>query len=135
MASKSMRAFGYRQSNWDRTLFLKHRNGKVTTLIVYVDDMVVTGNNPPDQAALENYLSKEFEMKDLGSLKYFFGIEVLRCKSEIFLSQRKYVFDLLKETSMTGYKPVSTPLAEGMKLGINQNQGSIDKGRYQRLVG
>jgi hypothetical protein len=135
MASKSMRAFGYRQSNWDRTLFLKHRNGKVTTLIVYVDDMVVTGNNPPDQAALENYLSKEFEMKDLGSLKYFFGIEVLRCKFEIFLSQRKYVFDLLKETSMTGYKPVSTPLAEGMKLGINQNQGSIDKGRYQRLVG
>jgi hypothetical protein len=135
MASKSMRAFGYRQSNWDHTLFLKHRNGKVTTLIVYVDDMVVTGNNPPDQAALENYLSKEFEMKDLGSLKYFFGIEVLRCKSEIFLSQRKYVFDLLKETSMTGYKPVSTPLAEGMKLGINQNQGSIDKGRYQRLVG
>jgi hypothetical protein len=130
-----MRAFGYRQSNWDHTLFLKHRNGKVTTLIVYVDDMVVTGNNPPDQAALENYLSKEFEMKDLGSLKYFFGIEVLRCKSEIFLSQRKYVFDLLKETSMTGYKPVSTPLAEGMKLGINQNQGSIDKGRYQRLVG
>jgi hypothetical protein len=135
MASKSMRAFGYRQSNWDHTLFLKHRNGKVTTLIVYVDDMVVTGNNPPDQAALENYLSKEFEMKDLGSLKYCFGIEVLRCKSEIFLSQRKYVFDLLKETSMTGYKPVSTPLAEGMKLGINQNQGSIDKGRYQRLVG
>ena len=135
MASKSMRAFGYRQSNWDHTLFLKHRNGKVTTLIVYVDDMVVTGNNPPDQAALENYLSKEFEMKDLGSLKYFFGIEVLRCKFEIFLSQRKYVFDLLKETSMTGYKPVSTPLAEGMKLGINQNQGSIDKGRYQRLVG
>jgi hypothetical protein len=130
-----MRAFGYRQSNWDHTLFLKHRNGKVTTLIVYVDDMEVTGNNPPDQAALENYLSKEFEMKDLGSLKYFFGIEVLRCKSEIFLSQRKYVFDLLKETSMTGYKPVSTPLAEGMKLGINQNQGSIDKGRYQRLVG
>jgi hypothetical protein len=100
-----------------------------------VDDMVVTGNNPPDQAALENYLSKEFEMKDLGSLKYFFGIEVLRCKFEIFLSQRKYVFDLLKETSMTGYKPVSTPLAEGMKLGINQNQGSIDKGMYQRLVG
>jgi hypothetical protein len=135
MASKSMRAFGYMQSNWDHTLFLKHRNGKVTALIVYVDDMVVTGNNPHDQAALKNYLSKEFEMKDLGSLKYFFGIEVLRCKSEIFLSQRKYVLDLLIETSMTGYKSVSTPLAEGMKLGINQNQGSIDKGRYQRLVG
>jgi len=55
--TKSMRAFGYRQSNWDHTLFLKHRDGKVTALIVYVDDMVVTGNDPAEQAALKNYLS------------------------------------------------------------------------------
>jgi hypothetical protein len=74
-------------------------------------------------------------MKDLGSLKYFLGIEVLRCKSGIFLSQRKYVLDLLKETGMTTCKPVSILLAEGMKLGIDRTQGSIDKGRYQRLVG
>jgi len=133
--TKSMRAFGYRQSNWDHTLFLKHRDEKVTTLIVYVDDMVVTGNDPAEQAALKNYLSTEFEMKDLGSLKYFLGIEVSRCKSGIFLSQRKYVLDLLKETDMTACKPISTPLAEGMKLGIDRTQGSIDKGRYQRLVG
>jgi hypothetical protein len=97
--------------------------------------MVVTGNDPAEQAALKNYLSTEFEMKDLGSLKYFLGIEVSRCKSGIFLSQRKYVLDLLKETGMTACKPVSTPLAEGMKLGIDRTQGSIDKGRYQRLVG
>jgi hypothetical protein len=133
--TKLMRAFGYRQSNWDHTLFLKHRDGKITALIVYVDDMVVTGNDPAEQAALKNYLSTEFEMKDLGSLKYFLGIEVSRCKSGIFLSQRKYVLDLLKETGMTACKPVSTPLAEGMKLGIDRTQGSIDKGRYQRLVG
>jgi hypothetical protein len=133
--TKSMRAFGYRQSNWDHTLFLKHRDGKVTALIVYVDDMVVTGNDPAEQAALKNYLSTEFEMKDLGSLKYFLGIEVSRCKSGIFLSQRKYVLDLLKETDMTACKPISTPLAEGMKLGIDRTQGSIDKGRYQRLIG
>ncbi|WJZ96754.1 hypothetical protein VitviT2T_015407 [Vitis vinifera] len=67
--TKSMRAFGYRQSNSDHTLFLKKQHGKITALIVYVDDMVVTGNDPEERKALQNYLSKEFEMKYLGPLK------------------------------------------------------------------
>ena len=89
-----MRAFSYRQSNSDHTLFLKKQHDKITTLIVYVDDMVVTGNDSEERKALQNYLSREFEMKDLGHLKYFLGIEVSR-SSEGILSQRKYVLDLL----------------------------------------
>lgn len=71
-----MRAFGYHQSNSDYTLFLKKQFGKITVLIIYVDDMVVTGNDPEERQAQQNYLSREFEMKDLGPLKYFLGIEV-----------------------------------------------------------
>ncbi|RVW22827.1 Retrovirus-related Pol polyprotein from transposon RE1 [Vitis vinifera] len=63
--AKSMRAFGYRQSNSDHTLFLKKQHGKITTLIVYVDDMVVTGNDPKERKALQKYISREFEVKDL----------------------------------------------------------------------
>ncbi|RVW26217.1 Retrovirus-related Pol polyprotein from transposon RE1 [Vitis vinifera] len=133
--TKSMRAFGYRQSNSDHTLFLKKQHGKITTLIVYVDDMVVTGNDPEERKALQNYLYKEFEMKDLGPLKYFLGIEVSRSSEGIFLSQRKYALDLLQETGMSGCQPVNTPIEEGMKLCIEPNQVSTDKGRYQRLVG
>ena len=83
-----MRAFGYRQSNLDHTLFLKKQHGKITTLIVYVDDMIVTRNDLEERKA-QNYLSREFEMKDLGHLKYFLGIEVSRSSERIFLSQRK----------------------------------------------
>ncbi|KAM1346354.1 hypothetical protein ACFX13_036411 [Malus domestica] len=133
--TKSMRAFGYRQSNSDHTLFLKRQNGKLTALIVYVDDMVVTGNDPEERAALQRYLSTEFEMNDLGSLKYFLGIEVSRSSSGIFLSQRKYIIDLLHETGMSACQPVATPLEEGLKLSVDPNQVPIDKGRYQRLVG
>jgi hypothetical protein len=61
-----------------------------------VDDMIVTRNNPGEQKALQNRLAQEFEMKSLGHLKYFFGIEVSRSKEGIFLSQRKYALDLLK---------------------------------------
>ena len=87
--TKLMRAFGYHQSNLDHTLFLKKQHGKITALIVYVDDMIVIGNDPEKRKALWNYLSREFEMKDLGSLKYFLGIEVSRSSERIFLSQRK----------------------------------------------
>ncbi|RVW73201.1 Retrovirus-related Pol polyprotein from transposon RE1 [Vitis vinifera] len=133
--TKSMRAFGYHQSNSDHTLFLKKQHGKITALIVYVDDMVVTGNDPEERKALQNYLSREFEMKDLGPLKYFLGIEVSRSSEGIFLSQRKYVLDLLQETGMSGCQPVNTPIEEGLKLCVEPNQVSTDKGRYQRLVG
>ncbi|RVW79412.1 Retrovirus-related Pol polyprotein from transposon TNT 1-94 [Vitis vinifera] len=133
--TKSMRAFGYRQSNLDHTLFLKKQHDKIMTLIVYVDDMVVTGNDPEERKALQNYLSREFEMKYLGHLKYFLGIEVSRSSERIFLSQRKYALNLLQETGMSGCQPVNTPIEEGLKLCVEPNQVSTNKGRYQRLVG
>eukprot|EP00268_Persea_americana_P063544 TRINITY_DN82513_c0_g1_i1.p1 TRINITY_DN82513_c0_g1~~TRINITY_DN82513_c0_g1_i1.p1 ORF type:complete len:453 (-),score=74.75 TRINITY_DN82513_c0_g1_i1:7-1176(-) len=133
--TKSMRAFGYCQSNSDHTLFLKKKKGKIPALIVYVDDMVVTGNDHEERKALQSYLSKEFEMKDLGHLRYFLGIEVSRSNKGILLSQRKYALDLLQETGMSACQPADTPIEEGMKLCIEANQVPVDKRRYQRLVG
>ena len=133
--TKSMRSFGYHQSNSDHTLFLKKQHGKITALIVYVDDMVVTGNDPDERKALQSYLSSEFEMKDLGHLKYFLGIKVSRSDKGIFLSQKKYALDLLQETCMSSCQPVGTRVQEGLKLCVETNQVLVDKGRYQRLVG
>ena len=93
--SMSIIAFEYHQSNLDHTLFLKKQQGKITTLIVYVDDMVVTRNDPKERKALQGYLFIKFEIKDLGYLKYFLGIKVSKSKKGIFLSQRKYALDLL----------------------------------------
>ena len=74
-------------------------------------------------------------MKDLGHLKYFLGIEVSRYDKGVFLSQRKYALDLLQETGLSACQPAHTPVEEGLKLCVETNQVSIDKGRYQRLVG
>ena len=103
-----MKEFDYKKSNSDHTLFIKHKEGKVTALIVYVDDMVLTGDDPCIMKALQEYLATKFEMKDLGQLKYFLGIEVARSKHGVFLSQPKYVLDLLTETGMLDCKPVET---------------------------
>ncbi|KAI5328623.1 hypothetical protein L3X38_028020 [Prunus dulcis] len=85
------------ESNSDHTLFLKSDEGKLTTLIVYVDDIIVTENDAEEQLKLQKYLSQEFEMKDLGDLMY-----LARSKIGIFMSQMKYVMDLLTETGMLG---------------------------------
>jgi reverse transcriptase-like protein len=108
--TSAMRRFGYRQSHSDHTLFLKKQGGKITCLIIYVDDMIITGD---DKAEIENLkwkLFQEFEMKDLGMLKYFLENEVLRSNKGIFISQKKYVLDLLAETGMMDCKRIETPM-------------------------
>ena len=75
-----MRKHGFKQSHSDHTLFLKHQQGKVTALMIYVDDMIITGNDEKEISRLQEHLATEFEMKNLGGLKYFLGIEVARSK-------------------------------------------------------
>lgn len=115
--SSAMRKYGYRQSNFDHTLFLKHQQGKVTALIVYVDDMIIMGDDVDEISRLQGQLSIEFEMKNLGRLKYFLGIEVVRSRKGIFLSQRKYVLDLLIEVGLLECKPWILRLSRIIGLG------------------
>ena len=89
---------------------MKRQKKNVTSLIVYVDDMVVSGNDSEEMANLKNILVTEFEFKDLGNLKYFLGIEVARSKQCISMCQRKYVLDLLAETGMLDCRPADTPM-------------------------
>ena len=133
--SSVMRKYGYHQSNLDHTLFLKDRQSKVTTLIVYVDDMIITGDDAEEISRLLEQFSAEFEMKHLGGLKYFLGIEVARSKASILLSQRKYVLDLLMEVGLLECKPADTPIVQSHRLGEYSDQVPADKVRYQRLVG
>lgn len=133
--SLTMRKYGSKQSNSDHTLFLKHKLGKVTVLILYVDDTIITGDDEEEISRRQKKLATEFEMKNLGGLKYFLGIEVARSRQGIFLSQRKYVLDLLTEAGMLGCKPVDTPIVQSHRLKEYPDQALTDEGRYQRLVG
>lgn len=127
---------GYKQSQGDHTLFVKHSaSGGVTALLVYVDDIIVTGDDLVGMEKLKDRLVKEFEIKELGKLKYFLGIEVAHSQQGIFISQQKYVLDLLKETGKLGCKPVETPIEFNHKLGDDPQDITVDKHSYQRLVG
>ncbi|RVW69137.1 Retrovirus-related Pol polyprotein from transposon RE1 [Vitis vinifera] len=120
----------------NHTLFVKKSHaGKMTILIVYVDDIILSRNDMEELQNLKKYLSEEFEVKDLGNLKYFLGMEVARSRKGIVVSQRKYILDLLKKTGMLGCKPIDTPMDSQKKLGIEKESTPVDRGRYQWLVG
>lgn len=133
--SMAMKKYGFQQSNSDHTLFLKHQKGKVTVLIIYVDDMIITGDDTEEITKIQRQLGTEFEMKNLGGLKYFLGIEVARSNEGIFISQRKYVLDLLFEVGMLDCKPVDTPTIQNQKLGGDSDSAPTNKEQYQKLVG
>ncbi|XP_048433397.1 secreted RxLR effector protein 161-like [Pyrus x bretschneideri] len=88
---------------------------------IYVDDMIVTGDDHEEIISLQQYLVYEFEMKELGELKYFLRIEVTRSKHA--------------EISMADYKPIDTPMKQNHKLALYPDQVPSNKERYQRLVG
>ncbi|RVW29708.1 Retrovirus-related Pol polyprotein from transposon TNT 1-94 [Vitis vinifera] len=120
--TKVIKGEEFSQGQSDHTLFIKRSpGGKITVLIVYVDDIIVTGNDEEEISRLKTVLSKEFEIKDLGTLRYFLGMEVARSSKGIFVSQRKYTLDLLKETGMLGCKPSNTPMDPFNKIGSKED--------------
>ena len=82
----------------------------------------MTGNDEREKHDVKHRLAKEFEIKEPGKLKYFPGIEVAYSTQGIFISQQKYVTDLLEETGKIGCKPISTPMDPNHKLGEAKNQ-------------
>lgn len=98
---------------------------------MYVDDLVITGSCPSMIRSLTSHLHASFAVKDLGDLSYFLGIEVARCKEGLFLSQHKYVVELLQRHKMDGAKPLSTPSSSktGSLLGL------VNPTEYRSAIG
>ena len=108
--------YGFQRSTSNHSVFIRHSSNGTIVLIVYVDDIIISGSDSTDIADLKAYLSKHFHTKDLGALRYFLGIEVARSSQGISLSQRKYILDLLSETSLLGARPADTPMDSTVKL-------------------
>jgi hypothetical protein len=83
---RALCGMGFKQCNGDHTVFYKHSGRKIVVLVVYVDDIIITGDDEVEIKCLKGKLSREFEVKDLGQLKYFLGIEIARNPNGIVLS-------------------------------------------------
>ncbi|RVW63721.1 Retrovirus-related Pol polyprotein from transposon RE1 [Vitis vinifera] len=134
--SSVVQEFGMLRSTADHSVFYHHNSlGQCIYLVVYVDDIVITGSDQDGIQKLKQHLFTHFQTKDLGKLKYFLGIEITQSSSGVVLSQRKYALDILEETGMLDCKPVDTPMDPNVKLVPGQGEPFGDPGRYRRLVG
>jgi hypothetical protein len=126
---------GYKQSKADYSLFVRTHKDGITIVLVYVDDIIVVGNNLKQIQELKTYLGNCFKLKDLGVLKYFLGIEVACSAQGIFLSQRKYALEILEETGFLGAKPSSFPMEKNLSISEQDGELLADPPFYLRLVG
>ncbi|XP_057993063.1 uncharacterized mitochondrial protein AtMg00810-like, partial [Hevea brasiliensis] len=133
--SEAIQEFGMQKSKCDHLVFYRQSEVGLILLVVYVDDIVITGSDSAGISSLKTFLQTQFQTKDLGLLKYFLGIEVMRSKKGIFLSQRKYILDLLTETGKLGAKPCSAPMTPTLQLLAGDSELFEDPERYRRLVG
>nr|GEV05341.1 ribonuclease H-like domain-containing protein [Tanacetum cinerariifolium] len=129
---------GFSQSKSGYSLYTKSDRGVFLALLVYVDDIIITGNSIFEIKKFKVYLKSKFIIKDLGKLKYFLRIAVIDTDKGICPNQRIYVLDLLSEYDMLACKPAKTPLLS--KLVISNKASENDPllknvTDYQKLMG
>ena len=103
-------------STHDPALFVHTSSRGRTLLLLYVDDMIITGDDSEYIAFVKACLSEQFLMSDLGPLRYFLGIEVSSTPQGFYLSQEKYIQDLLDRASLTNHRTVKTPMELNVHL-------------------
>ena len=126
---------GFVQSKLNYSLFTHSQGASFTVLLVYVDDILLIGNNPTCVTALKKLLNDKFGFKDLGSLRYFLGLEVARIDAGIILNQRKYALEILKDTGFMGCKPVKFPMEQNLRLSKYEGKLLAEPRLYRRLMG
>lgn len=133
--TKVLQALGFHGSKTDSSLFIYSSKGTILYMLVYVDDIILTGNNSTAIDKIIKQLSQTFALQDLGSLSYFLGIELVHKDSDILLSQKKYILELLQRANLSHAKPVSSPITTTANLYLGDSALFDDPVKYRQLVG
>ncbi len=126
---------GFQTSNADFSLYVIKTDHGIVVIVIYVDDLIITGDSDADIFDLKKLLKQKFEMKDLGELRYFLGIEVVQSPKGIWLLQRQYALNKLSKYGMMGCKPISIPLEQNVKLSADEGDLVEDTTMYRHIVG
>ncbi|WJZ93815.1 hypothetical protein VitviT2T_012722 [Vitis vinifera] len=127
--------FGFVNSKSNTSLFIYQCWSVTIYFLVYVDDLLVTGNCSQSIWKFVDALAHRFSLKDLGPLSYFLGVEVISTSDGMFLSQHKYVCDLLAKFHLEGIKDSSTPMSSIGHLTLNDGSPLANATQFRSLVG
>ncbi|XP_042038225.1 uncharacterized mitochondrial protein AtMg00810-like [Salvia splendens] len=133
--SETLSGFGLQRSASDHSFFFKKDSAGFFGIVVYVDDILVATNDRKKIESFKGFLAQHFKFKDLGTPKYFLGLEIARSKDGILVSQRKYAMDLLRDAGLLGCKPSSVHMDPSKQLGQDAGEVMKESSKYRRLIG
>ncbi|BBH08994.1 ADP glucose pyrophosphorylase large subunit 1 [Prunus dulcis] len=127
---------GFNKCPYEHTLFIKTaEGGKILIVCLYVDDLIYTGNDATMFEQFKKSMMVEFNMTDLGKMRYFLGIEVIQGSDGIFISQRKYAQEVLERFNMAQCNSVLNPVVPGFKLTKDEGGVEVNSTVYKQMVG
>ncbi|GJV62149.1 putative ribonuclease H-like domain-containing protein [Tanacetum coccineum] len=126
---------GYRRGAIDKTLFIKKDRRDIMLVQVYVDDIIFGSTKSSMVKDFEDLMQKEFKMSSMGELTFFLGLQVKQTTAGIFLSQDKYVKDILNKFDFRTIKPASTPIEAHKSLGKDEEGEEVDVHLYRSMIG
>ncbi|KAL0446187.1 UNVERIFIED_CONTAM: Retrovirus-related Pol polyprotein from transposon RE1 [Sesamum latifolium] len=133
--TSKLEEFDFRQSSHDYCLFVKGSGSSFIALLVYVDDVLLTGASLINLNEVKHYLDSLFTIKDLGFAKYFLRLELARSPQGTCITQSKYLRDIITDCGLEDARPVSMPLPPGIKFDAESGPLLSSPDRYRRLVG
>ena len=133
--SKFLLEHNFRRGQIDKTHFIKNKGEDFIIIQVYVDDIIFGATNDSLGKEFSNLMSKEFEMSMVSELTFFLGLQIKQFNDCIYVSQSKYVNELLKKFKMHEAKLASTPTATSTKLDQDLNGKSVNGKTYRGMIG
>ncbi|GJX93737.1 putative ribonuclease H-like domain-containing protein [Tanacetum coccineum] len=126
---------GFQRGKIDKTLFIRRDKGDILLVQVYVDDIIFGSTKKSLCTEFEKMMHKKFQMSSMGELTFFLGLQVKQKEDGIFISQDKYVTEILKKFGFTDVKTASTPM-ETQKLLLKDEDGEeVDVHLYRSMIG
>lgn len=127
---------GFFKCEYEHTLFVKTgEDNKILIVSLYVDDLIFTGNDDIMLANFKSSMKVEFDMTDLGRMKYFLGVEVIQGAEGIFINQKKYAGELLERFNLHNGNAVKNPIVPGAKLSKEGKGAKVNATLYKQLTG
>jgi hypothetical protein len=119
----------------DTTLFTKKLGNDLFVLQIYVDNIIFRSTNQDFYEEFGKMMASEFEMSMIGELIYFLGLQIKHMKNDTFVSQGKYIKDMLKKFGMDDAKAISTPIGTNENLDSNASGNMVNQKMYRSMIG
>ena len=130
-----MKQQGSERGATDNNLYIKFENRNTIIVFIYINDTIFGSDLQVPSVKFASEMKKEFEMSMLGELAFFLGLQVSQKEKGIFISQTKYIKDMLKKFKMEDSKPVSIPMVIGCKLRKNDESLEVYHTIYMSMIG